>query len=213
MNPVIILKDIQKKYGQVFALKNISLSINSGEKVILTGPNGAGKTTLLKLISVQSTPSSGSLTISGLDALKNKLDVKKYVSLVGHRSFLYDELTVEENLRFYGGFYNANEEDFKRVVEIANLKQKLRTRVGYLSFGYKKRVDIARALMVKPKILTLDELFSGLDSESSERVLATLKKFEGTIIISSHTLEWAEELCNRRIFIKEGIIEEDINLK
>ena len=89
MNPVIILKDIQKKYGQVFALKNISLSINSGEKVILTGPNGAGKTTLLKLISVQSTPSSGSLTISGLDALKNKLDVKKYVSLVGHRSFLY----------------------------------------------------------------------------------------------------------------------------
>jgi ABC-type multidrug transport system ATPase subunit len=209
MDPIILLKNIQKKYGRVTALKDISLSINQGEKVILTGPNGAGKTTLLKIISVQISPSAGSLIINGVDALKNAIDVKRILSLVGHRSFLYDELTVDENLRFYGGFYDVKEEDLSRVIEITNLKQKLETRVGYLSYGYKKRVDIARALLAKPKILTLDELFSGLDSDSSRRVLDSLKQFDGTIILSTHTLEWANELCKREIFLREGMIERD----
>ena len=212
MDPIIILKNIQKKYGQVAALKEISFSINQGEKVILTGPNGAGKSTLLKILSVQISPSSGSLIINGVDALKNALDVKRTVSLVGHRSFLYDELTVDENLRFYGGFYKIKEEDLSKVVEITNLKQKLGTRVGYLSYGYKKRVDIARALLAKPKVLTLDELFSGLDSDSSRRVLDSLKQFNGTIILSTHTLEWASELCNREISLKEGSVERDRQL-
>ena len=212
MDPIIILKNIQKKYGQVAALKEVSFSINQGEKVILTGPNGAGKSTLLKILSVQISPSSGSLIINGVDALKNALDVKRTVSLVGHRSFLYDELTVDENLRFYGGFYKIKEEDLSKVVEITNLKQKLGTRVGYLSYGYKKRVDIARALLAKPKVLTLDELFSGLDSDSSRRVLDSLKQFNGTIILSTHTLEWASELCNREISLKEGSVERDRQL-
>lgn len=209
MDPIILLKNIQKKYGPVTALRDISLSINQGEKVILTGPNGAGKTTLLKIISVQISPSAGSLTINGVDALKNAIDVKRILSLVGHRSFLYDELTVDENLRFYGGFYEVNEEEISKVIEITNLKKRLETRVGYLSYGYKKRVDIARALLAKPKILTLDELFSGLDSDSSRRVLDSLKQFDGTIILSTHTLEWANELCNREIFLKEGMVERD----
>jgi len=209
LDPVIVLRDVQKKYGQVTALKKLSLTIEEGEKVVLTGPNGAGKTTLLKLISIQLTPSSGGISIYGLDAQKKGIDVKRVVGLVGHRSFLYDELTVEENLRFYGGFYEAKNLDIVKAVEVANIEKKLGTRVSYLSFGFKKRVDIARALLAKPKILTLDEPFSGLDVNSSKRVLASLKQFDGTIVISSHALEWAEELCSREIILSEGQILEE----
>ena len=209
MPPCIVLKEIQKKYGEVAALKGISLSIDKGERIILSGPNGAGKTTLLKIISSQIKPTSGNLTIDGIDVIKNSLEVKRIVGLVGHRSFLYDELTVDENLRFYGGFYKINEEDYDRVMEVTNIKQKVSTRVGYLSYGYKKRVDIARAILGRPEVLVLDELFSGLDSDSSSRILNSLIQFRGTIILSSHTLEWAEELCNREIFLRDGVVERD----
>ncbi len=209
MDPIIVLRNVQKRYGPINALKKVSLDIAYGEKVILTGPNGAGKTTLLKLISVQLSPSSGSITVCGLDASKNGIDVKKVVGLVGHKSFLYDELTVEENLRFYGDFYGAGREELKRVVEVADVERKLYTRVGYLSFGFKKRVDIARALLSNPRILTLDEPFSGLDADSSRRVLSSLKQFNGTIVVSSHALEWAEELCSREIILRNGEISEE----
>ena len=213
MDPVIVLRDVQKKYGQVTALQNVSLAIDEGEKVVLTGPNGAGKSTLLKLISVQLTPSSGGISIYGLDSQKKSIDIKRIVGLVGHKSFLYDELTVNENLRFYGGFYEVGDEDIAKAVEVANIEKKLGTRVSYLSFGFKKRVDIARALLAKPKILTLDEPFSGLDTDSSKRVLASLKQFDGTIVISSHALEWAEELCSREIILREGKILEEKNYR
>jgi ABC-type multidrug transport system ATPase subunit len=213
LEPVIVLREVQKKYGTVTALKKLSLDIGEGEKVLLTGPNGAGKTTLLRLISVQLTPSSGSISIYGLDSQKKGIDVKKIIGFVGHRSFLYDELTVEENLRFYGGFYEANDVELTEVVKVSNVEKKMKTRVGYLSFGYKRRVDIARALLAKPRILTLDEPFSGLDADSSNRVLSSLKQFKGTIVVSSHALEWAEELCNREIVLRDGEIQEDKNYR
>jgi len=207
--PSVLLEDVGKSFGPVEALREVSLSIAKGERVLLTGPNGAGKTTLLRVISCQTSPTKGRMEIEGRDPRKDREEAKRAVGLVGHRSFLYDELTVGENLRFYGDFYGATEGDLNDVLEVINLTHRVGTRAGHLSYGLRKRADIARALLCKPNVLALDELFSGLDADSSARVLASLKGFGGTIVLSSHTREYAEELCGREVALLDGKVERD----
>ncbi len=207
--PSVLLEDVGKSFGLIEALRGVSLSIGRGERVLLTGPNGAGKTTLLRVISCQTSPTKGRIEIEGRDPKKDREGAKRSVGLVGHRSFLYDELTVGENLRFYGDFYGATGDDLDSVLEVANLTRLVSSRAGHLSFGLRKRADIARALLCRPSVLALDELFSGLDSDSSARVLGSLKGFEGTIVLSSHTREYAEELCGREVALREGRVERD----
>ena len=190
-------------------LRGVSLSIAGGERVLLTGPNGAGKTTLLRVISCQTGPTKGRIEIDGRDPRRDLEGAKRSVGLVGHGSFLYDELSVGENLRFYGSFYGATEADLDRVLEITNLARRVGVRAGHLSYGLRKRADIARALLCKPRILALDELFSGLDSDSSARVLESLMGFGGTIVLSSHTREYAGQLCGREIALRDGRLEKD----
>ena len=108
--PSLVLEDIRKSFGQVAALKGVSLTVGRGERILLTGPNGAGKTTLLRIISSQTSPSSGRMTIEGFEASKDRQVAKRLVGLVGHRSFLYDELTVGENLKFYGSLTSVLKE-------------------------------------------------------------------------------------------------------
>ena len=107
MPSVVDAKHLHKKFGYVQALKNITFDLKAGEKVALLGPNGSGKSTLIKIISGQMMPSTGSLKVFQYDVLKERESVKKRVGVVGHKSYLYDELTVQENLRFYGQFFNA----------------------------------------------------------------------------------------------------------
>jgi heme exporter protein A len=210
--PSLVLEDIRKIFGQTKVLRGVTLTVGRGERVLLTGPNGAGKTTLLRIISSQTSPSSGRVTVEGVDISKDRQMAKRLVGIVGHRSFLYDELTVEENLRFYGSFYRVGEDEIAKVLETTNIGAWLSTRVGHLSYGLTKRADIARALLGKPRVLAMDELFSGLDNESSMRVFRSLKEFDGTIILSSHTREYSEELCGREITLRDGMIEGDTKL-
>ena len=108
MTEIVKLVDITKNFGHIKALRGINLGFKRGQKIGLLGPNGAGKSTLLRIIATQMEPSSGHVLIMGIDAFDNRIEAKKNIGIVGHRSFLYDELTVLENLQFYAfhGFYD-----------------------------------------------------------------------------------------------------------
>jgi ABC-type multidrug transport system ATPase subunit len=158
-------------------------------------------------------PSSGKVLIMGKDAQKNRVSIKKEMGVVGHRSFLYDELTVFENLKFYGTFLNVAKKDIERVIEVTGIERWKDTKVGHLSFGLRKRTDISRALLGDPMILLLDEFFAGLDQETSNTLARYMQKLnDQTIITTSHTPELINSFCERSVHIRRGIIEKEVQL-
>ncbi len=213
MPRAVELLNVSKSFGAIKALRDVTLELEEGEAVAFLGPNGAGKSTLLKIVATQLSPTAGTVRVLGSDVTEEPEAVKRSVGMVGHGSFLYDELTVEENLRFYGGFFDATHEDLDRVLETTSLERWRTVKVGHLSFGLRKRSDIARALLGSPRILVLDELFSGLDKEASDRLVGHLKGVQGqTLLVSSHSLVRLRELCDRGVYLSGGRVERDVVL-
>jgi ABC-type multidrug transport system ATPase subunit len=211
MSAAVELREVTKDFGHIKALKGVTLSFMRGEKTSLLGPNGAGKSTLLRIIATQMVPSSGVVKVLGRDALKQREEVKRRIGVVGHRSFLYDELTVLENLKFYGSFLGSTQEDHDRVISLTGLDRWRNIKVGHLSYGLRKRGDISRALLRKPELLLLDEFFSGLDTETSDSLIQYLKQLtDETIIVSSHSPELVHRFCNRSVYLRGGIVEKDV---
>jgi ABC-type multidrug transport system ATPase subunit len=214
MTAAIKMVDVSKKYGYMWALKPFSLTIEEHETVALLGPNGAGKSTLLKILATQIHPSSGAVEIYGQDAFKEAELVRRRVGFVAHENFLYAELSVEENLRFYGQFFSMDHERLKEVIEVLNLKSWFKVPVKRLSYGLRKRADIARALIHDPDLILLDELFSGLDADTCDLLVDYFRNQENkTIIISSHSIEWAKKLCDRGIILNRGEIVQDTRFR
>lgn len=210
MSKAVELVNVSKAFGAVKALDEINLGFEEGEVVAFLGPNGAGKSTLLRIVSAQIIPTAGTVKVFGVDARREPEEVKRNVGFVGHRSFLYDELTVEENLSFYGSFFEATSEDLDRVIGIADIDRWRRVKAGHLSYGLKKRSDIARALLGNPGVLVLDELFSGLDVEVSGSLVKYLSdQRERTILVSSHSIAQVRELCSRGVHLRGGLVERD----
>jgi ABC-type multidrug transport system ATPase subunit len=211
--PAVELRNVNKSFGTIRALDDVSLQIERGEAVAFLGPNGAGKSTILKIVSAQLTPTSGDVKVLGFDVSKSPDMVKRNVGIVGHKSFMYDELTVQENLEFYGGFLNTTPKDYERVIDITSLERWRDIKAGHLSFGLRKRSDIARALLGRPNILVLDEMFSGLDVEASEVLVKHLRMIEGqTLLVSSHSLERVRMLCERGVYLRGGSLDRDVAL-
>jgi ABC-type multidrug transport system ATPase subunit len=211
--PSVELSEVSKHFGPIRALDGVTLSFDEGEAVAFLGPNGAGKSTLLKIVAAQIMPTSGEAKVLGFDTARQPELVKRNVGLVGHGSFMYDELTVEENLKFYGGFFDASPEDYERVIETTALERWRDVKTGHLSYGLRKRSDIARALLAKPKVLVLDELFSGLDQDAADGLVKHLKSRRGqTLLVSSHSLERVRKLCERGVYIRAGVLEKDVGL-
>ena len=209
------LIEVSKSYGYLQALKSVSLRIKAGEFVALSGHNGAGKTTLLKILATHITPSSGTVKIFGYDAFKDGAgEIRKRIGFVTHASFLYDELTIRENLLFYAKLFSVKgEEDFIETIEFLGLKRWYNVPVKQLSHGLRKRADIVRALIHNPDLILLDEPFSGLDTRTCDLLVSYFKgrhEEKGkTLILSSHSLEWAKRICDKRITLAKGkIIEE-----
>ena len=149
---------LAKAFGNRRALAGVDLSIGNGECFVIFGPNGAGKTTLIKLLATLSRPSAGIARVHGLDIRHNAVQVRRRLGVVTHPTFLYNDLTVSENLRFYGRMYRvANlEQRIMEVVSQVQLESRLHDRVGTLSHGMQKRVAIARAVLHNPSVLLLD---------------------------------------------------------
>lgn len=214
MTDVVKVVELTKNFGHIRALRGISLNFTKGQKTSLLGPNGAGKSTLLRIIATQMGPSSGEVYVMGEDALANREKAKENIGVVGHRSFLYDELTVLENLQFYGSFIDAKESEFDRVLKVTDIERWKDTKTGHLSYGLRKRGDISRALLGAPAILLLDEFFAGLDQETSSALATYMNGLKDqTIITTSHTPDLINSFCHRSIHIRGGLIEKEVQLR
>ncbi|MCW3136293.1 MAG: ABC transporter ATP-binding protein [Canidatus Methanoxibalbensis ujae] len=217
---VLDVRNVSKRYGHFFALKSVSFSVRAGESVAVLGPNGAGKTTLLKIIATLIKPSEGVVKLFGRDS--SNADIRRRIGVVMHESFLYDELTVLENLKLYAKFFYINSEQLRRqqaeeeieaLVDILNLKRWLNVKAKLLSYGLRKRADIARALIHRPDLVILDEPFGGLDASSREILVEYFSRCSKTLILSSHSVEWARKVCERGIILERGAVKREMYLK
>ncbi len=210
---VVEVNDLRKSYGNFKALKGITFEIQKGEIFGLIGPNGAGKTTTLRIICTLLKPDAGTVKVFGYDLLKEPQEIRKVISYLPEDAGAYKELTGLEYLKFIAKFFARDEKDFQQIVEkgvqLSDLSDRLKTKVSTYSKGMTRRLLIARALMISPKLAVLDEPTSGLDVLSAREVRNKIKEFVkngGTVLLSSHNMLEVEFLCDRVALINNGEI-------
>lgn len=206
---VLATRDLSKFFGDFPALERVTFRIAPGEFVGLLGANGAGKTTLLRILARLSEPTSGELEFAGQNFREAGDESKRQVGFVGHNTFLYDELTVRENLRFYSLLYGVRDPDGAMAARLEEMSLAARERelVRNLSRGLRQRVAIARALLHAPSLLLLDEPFTGLDPQASaalETLLAGFHESGRTLLVSTHNLEQILNLATRMLVLDRG---------
>ncbi len=181
-------ENVKKVYITKPVIENFNLTVNEREVVRLEGPNGSGKTTIIKLACGLERPTSGKVLIEGEPPWKPK--AKSKIGAVLHVNVTYPELTVEENLTFFSKLYKADFDFAKELAERVGLWEKKHQRASELSFGWRKRLELVRALLHKPKLVILDEPFVGLDKKGREDVLKLLREaleWGASIIYTSPT--------------------------
>jgi ABC-2 type transport system ATP-binding protein len=209
---MISATNLTKRYGDTVAVDDMSFDINGGECVGLLGLNGAGKTTLLRIMSCLLTPTAGQITVGGADATKTPEKVLTQIGYLPDVPPLYDEMTVRGYLEFAAGLRQVPSSDIRdRVDDTARkcaLDAVMDQRIDTLSFGYRKRVGIAQAVVHSPPLLILDEPIAGLDPAQivSIRELLLSLRGEHTIVISSHILSEISQVCDRILVVHNGRI-------
>ena len=207
--------NVSKQYGFFFALNKITFTVKENAILGIVGANGAGKTTLIKILSGLSTPTSGKILINGMDYKENNRNIKRLIGTISSKSFLYEELSIYENLKFYSKLYSVYEKhEFKDKIEqyadSFNLSDWIYEPISYLSTGMKQKVEIIRMLIHNPSLLLLDEPFSGLDFNSINlliKILKDLRKDEKlTIILATHKIEVIQQISDAILILKRGKI-------
>jgi heme ABC exporter ATP-binding subunit CcmA len=193
---------LTKSFHHYQVLKEISLEVGEGECYALFGPNGAGKTTLLRILATLHRPSSGRFEIMGLDGLKEKMKVRENLFLISHSSYLYDDLNVMENIQFAIGIrgWNPTPLEIKTALDRVGIGAFAHLKSRFLSAGMKKRLSIAKAILVKPKVLLLDEAYASLDERGVGMMNECIRDFtkEGVaILITTHDRARTAEVANR----------------
>lgn len=213
MGHIIEICSLSKQYGDFTAVNDVSLTIEKGTIFGLLGPNGAGKSTLIRVLSCQSRPTAGHAYICGLDVVSDRKDVLSIIGVVPQENSFYDELTISENLHYFGSLYGVSTIEIKRrshdILELLQLTQKKDSRATALSGGMKTRLNIACALIHKPQMLILDEPSVGLDPVSRKALwdtIRTVNKEGTTILITTHYMEEADLLCDRILIMNRGTI-------
>jgi len=203
-------RNLKKDFDGFVALDGISFSFGRSGIFGIVGHNGAGKTTLLKILSGLIPPSSGTLTMDGIDVLKNPDAVRQVLGYLPEESRLYETMTVEDYLRFFGEIYGLPKETIRsRGSELlASLSlEPDKKKIGELSKGMKRKVAIARSLIHDPSILIFDEPTSGLDPMTSRFIVDYLRELKSagkTIILSAHNLYQVEAICDRVMILRRG---------
>ncbi len=205
------ISNVTKIYGEQKALDNVTLNISKGEVLGLLGPNGAGKSTLMKIITSFIPPTSGNVSVEGINVQQNSLKVRKLIGYLPEHNPLYLEMYVKEYLEFVYKTYPDHKNSKKAVddiIRLTGLEAEKKKKIGALSKGYRQRVGLAQALIHDPDILILDEPTSGLDPNQLveiRKIISDLGKNK-TIILSTHIMQEVEALCNRVVIIDHGKI-------
>jgi ABC-type multidrug transport system ATPase subunit len=197
-NWAVEIQGLTKSFGPRTALRGIDLRVAAGSSVAIFGPNGAGKTTLIKILASILKPSSGNIRLDGRDIQKNTEEIRRFIGVITHQTFLYSNLTVYENLDFYG-----------RMFDVPHRRERIHDRVGTLSRGMQQRISIARLLLAKPRIILLDEPETGLDQQATALLWNALRlqgEEQYTIIHTTHNLARGFETCERMLILARGEI-------
>ena len=212
MNKAIAFKNVSKNYGQLKAVKGITLSIEEGDFFGLLGPNGAGKSTLINMLAGLVMPTSGSIKAMGFDVIKDYQNARHSLGIVPQELVFDPFFNLREMLRFQAGYFGkgkSNDIWVDEIIERLDLSSKASTNMRMLSGGMKRRALIAQAIVHKPPVIVLDEPTAGVDVELRQRLWSFIKELnnEGhTIVLTTHYLEEAEALCNRVAMLRTGKI-------
>ena len=211
--PVIVARDLVKKYKEFPAVGGISFDVAPGESFGLLGPNGAGKSTTMRMVGAVSTRTSGDLSILGLDPNQFGPEIRSQLGVVPQADNLDAELRVRDNLIVYGRYFGLPIRRVRQradeLLEFAQLQDKAKSKVDDLSGGMKRRLTIARALINDPRILLLDEPTTGLDPQARHILwdrLFRLKEQGTTLVLTTHYMDEAEQLCDRLVVVDKGVI-------
>ena len=215
---MIELEHVTKHYGGIPALRDVSLHVPGRQIVGLLGRNGAGKTTTLNLMTGYFPPTAGKVRIGGKDMLADPRSCKRMIGYLPEKPPPYDEMTVEEYLRFVCELREvvrkANRAHVDEIIELCGLKEVRHRLNGHLSKGYRQRVGIAQALCGSPEILILDEPTVGLDPKQTVEMRELIRKLgeDHTVVFSSHILSEVQQLCSRVIILNQGRMVQSIDL-
>lgn len=212
---MIDISNLTKLFGSTKAVNNISLEIRKGEILGFLGPNGAGKTTTVRIITCFLQPTSGTVTVDGMDVTEKSLEVRRKIGYLPENSPLYNDMSVYEFLQFVSELreipMDKRMPSMKKMVDVAGLGDVLGKNIGTLSKGYKQRVGLAQALIHDPEILILDEPTSGLDPNQIVEIRNLIKELgrEKTVILCTHILSEVQATCDRALIINKGSIVAD----
>jgi ABC-2 type transport system ATP-binding protein len=208
---VIRLADLTKRYGKFTAVDNISLHVPRGELFGLLGPNGAGKTTTMRMIAGILRPTSGSISVAGIDLLDRPLAAKARLGFIPDRPFVYDKLTGGEFLRFAAALYGQQgavvERRIDELLELFVLTPWKGELTENYSHGMRQKLIICGAFVHRPELIVVDEPMVGLDPKSARLLKDLFRQFVdrgGTVLMSTHTLEIAEVMCDRVAIVYRG---------
>lgn len=211
MNYAIVVENFTKDYGDVKAVDGLTLRIPEGEVFGLLGPNGSGKTTTINCLSGLANPTAGVLKVGGFDVQREKGKFREILGICPQETAIYPYLSGKENIQLFGDLYSVPKDHLRRnvdyVIEKVGLTDDARRRVGKYSGGMKRRVSIAMALVQDPKIVFLDEPTVGMDPQSRRAIwdfIVELKEKGKTILLTTHYMEEAEQLCDEVGIIDHG---------
>jgi heme exporter protein A len=200
---------LDKAFGFKQVLRGITLEIGEGEVVALAGPNGAGKSTLMRILATLARPTRGRAAVNRIEIPDGAMEARGAIGYVGHRTLLYDDLTVAENLRFYARLYDVADAD-RRIIEVATrvgIDKRADDPVRTLSRGFQQRVSLARAILHRPKVYLFDEPWTGLDQNSGGILLGLFEQAgqEGAaVLFSTHEFERSLSVATRALVLRGG---------
>jgi ABC-2 type transport system ATP-binding protein len=213
MNKAISVQNLTKRFGSFTAVDNITFDVEQGEIFGFLGANGAGKTTAMRMLCGLSLPTSGKAIVAGYDLYKDAENIKRSIGYMSQKFSLYEDLTIRENIRFYGGIYGLTNAQIssktEHLVTILKLEDKLNSLVRSLPLGWKQKLSFSVALIHDPKIVFLDEPTGGVDPVTRREFWTMI--FEAanrgtTVFVTTHYMDEAE-YCNRVSIMVDGQIE------
>ncbi|MGZ3648225.1 MAG: ATP-binding cassette domain-containing protein [Syntrophales bacterium] len=205
----IEVEKLTKRYGDLLAVNDISFNVRKGEVFALLGPNGAGKTTTVEIIDTIRTPTSGKVSVLGMDVTKKKHDIVPRIGVLPQGFSSFDRITVRETIQYYSRLFCCRKIDVDGLIALVNLKDKTQEQYKNLSGGLMQRLGIAIALVNDPEVVFLDEPSTGLDPRARRevwKILLDLKKKGKTVFLTTHYMEEAEFLADTVAIISKGEI-------